>query len=240
VLGQPIGEGIQAPPPIGVPERLQFERQDGTAVVQVGPGILVVNHLRPYPTWNDFRKLVVKICNQYEETIEKLKLKPIGIRYIDHVPLDWLTLPRDVPVMAPVERAFGLKATAFFQRFDLAHSENGGTLVHQCGTIAVSGKSTLVIDLAFYSSSVSHIEGDEDLFCRLDGAHDVVERAFANSMSNDLYERLRGGGTCRTRLLGETGPPNIGRADGTVRNKTRSFIPFRGSDDPARACTRAA
>lgn len=59
VLGQSSGPEGPPPPPAGTPERLQFKRADGTAMIQVGPGLLVVNHLRPYATWPEFRRLAL-------------------------------------------------------------------------------------------------------------------------------------------------------------------------------------
>jgi uncharacterized protein (TIGR04255 family) len=38
--------------------RMQFLRDDETALIQVGPNLLVVNQLKPYPTRDKFRELV--------------------------------------------------------------------------------------------------------------------------------------------------------------------------------------
>src|SRR5438093_1211585 len=51
-------EKASAQPVINGPARVQMKRADGTAMVQVGPNLLVVNHLRPYVGWETFRPMI--------------------------------------------------------------------------------------------------------------------------------------------------------------------------------------
>lgn len=75
LVGQPDGGMV---PQAGVPERLQFKRRNETAMIQVGPGLLVINHLRPCPSRRDFRGPVLKIYMQYQELNERLNVERVG------------------------------------------------------------------------------------------------------------------------------------------------------------------
>ncbi|MCY7393009.1 MAG: TIGR04255 family protein, partial [Leptolyngbyaceae cyanobacterium CAN_BIN12] len=39
-------------------QRLQLKRPDGSAMLQIGQGRLIVNRLQPYINWEDFRELI--------------------------------------------------------------------------------------------------------------------------------------------------------------------------------------
>lgn len=194
VLGQPATPGSMEVPPAGPPERLQFKRRDGTAMVQVGPGVLVINHLRPYPKWLKFRELVLKIYEKYNQINEGAVPQRIGVRYINHFATGELALPSDMPVVANIEKCLDMKPKSLFQKFDLEVQKPPALLVHQCGTIDVQGAPIFVLDLDFISTGVTSWRTSEEIGSWLDAAHDVIERAFVNSMSPQLYERLRRGG----------------------------------------------
>jgi len=50
--------GKALPPRVDTVAKMQFLRKDRSALIQVGPNVLVVNHLPPYPNWNGFRELI--------------------------------------------------------------------------------------------------------------------------------------------------------------------------------------
>lgn len=194
VLGQPAAPGGTEAPPADPPERLQLKRRDGTAVVQVGPSVLVMAHLRPYPNRLWFRELVIEIYEQHMPINEGFAPQRIGPRCIDHFSIEELDLPLDMPVVAMPEEILCMKANSFFQKFDLEIRTPPALLVHPCGTIDVRGASIFVLDLDSFSSGVTSRSGSERVESRLDTAHDAIERAFVGSMSAELYERLRRGG----------------------------------------------
>jgi len=46
-------------------DRMQFLREDERALIQVGPDLLAVNHLEPYPTWQEFLPLIHRGFDAY-------------------------------------------------------------------------------------------------------------------------------------------------------------------------------
>jgi uncharacterized protein (TIGR04255 family) len=59
-------QGIEgAPAELHVGDLAQFLKEDELAFVQIGPGILSVNHLAPYPTWALYKPLIAQAFNEY-------------------------------------------------------------------------------------------------------------------------------------------------------------------------------
>lgn len=66
-------------------DRMQFLRDDEKAFVQVGPDLLAVNHLAPYPTWEGFVPLVQDAFSAYCAVAQPRGLRRIGLRYINRI-----------------------------------------------------------------------------------------------------------------------------------------------------------
>ncbi len=65
--------------------RMQFFREDEKALVQVDRDLLVVNHLKPYPTWREFLPLIHQAFDAYREVAAPSGLRRIGLRYINRI-----------------------------------------------------------------------------------------------------------------------------------------------------------
>ncbi len=72
---------------IQLAERAQFLREDEKAFVQVGVDLLAINHLAPYPTWEQFRPLIQQGFNAYQAVAKPAGLLRIGLRYINRIEL---------------------------------------------------------------------------------------------------------------------------------------------------------
>lgn len=66
-------------------DRMQFLREDEKAFVQIGPDLLAVNHLAPYPTWEGFRPLIQDALQAYVAVAQPRGLRRIGLRYINRI-----------------------------------------------------------------------------------------------------------------------------------------------------------
>lgn len=92
---QQMGFGIGFKPKEGgieqkveMSQRMQFLRPDKTALVQVGPDLLTVNHLKPYPKWEAFKPLILNNLGIYQEITKPKGFKRIGLRYINKIEFD--------------------------------------------------------------------------------------------------------------------------------------------------------
>lgn len=83
---QPKEESLQQI--VEMSQRMQFLRSDKTALVQVGPDFLTINHLKPYPTWEEFKPLIIGNLKIYQEVAKPKGFKRIGLRYINKIDFD--------------------------------------------------------------------------------------------------------------------------------------------------------
>lgn len=69
-------------------DRAQFVTQDGRLMVQVGPHILAVNHLKPYSGWEHFLPRIQQALSAYREVAEPSGIIRMTLHYIDqfHLP----------------------------------------------------------------------------------------------------------------------------------------------------------
>jgi uncharacterized protein (TIGR04255 family) len=68
-------------------DRMQFLREDEKALIQVGPNLLAVNHLKPYPTWQEFLTLIRQGFDSYLTAANPKGIQRIGLRYINRIEL---------------------------------------------------------------------------------------------------------------------------------------------------------
>jgi uncharacterized protein (TIGR04255 family) len=64
-----------------------FFTEDRKMLVQVGPRLLTVNALKPYPHWEGFKPRIEMAWKSLQATIEVQGLERIGLRYINHIEL---------------------------------------------------------------------------------------------------------------------------------------------------------
>jgi hypothetical protein len=65
--------------------KMQFLREDGSAMVQVGPDLLAINVLPPYPGWETFEALIRRQFEIYCKIAHPVGFKRIGLRFINKI-----------------------------------------------------------------------------------------------------------------------------------------------------------
>lgn len=68
-----------------VADRTQFVRSDGSAMVQVGTDTLVINILRPYRGWEQFRAAIRSGVSAYSEVASPAGVLGLALRYINRI-----------------------------------------------------------------------------------------------------------------------------------------------------------
>lgn len=181
---------------INVPQRLQFKRPDETAIVQVGPDVLVVNHLTPYPLWENFRSLILRIFSKYVDLYGDFTLSQIGLRYINQIPIssEQFDIGKYITLDPNLTDAIDRPLSSFHQRYDLIYESLEAVLIHQTGTIATEeDKFTIVLDLDFNSQKVDNLKGRLEIEEWLNEAHKHLYEAFRASLNPDYYHSLKEG-----------------------------------------------
>lgn len=68
-------------------DRAQFYNESETALIQVNPHFLSVNHLKPYPSWAVFLPLIEKGLDTYRQVATPSAIRRVGLRYINRIEL---------------------------------------------------------------------------------------------------------------------------------------------------------
>ena len=75
---------IGAAPPSNT-GRMQFRRADNSALVQLGPDSLTVNHLTPYCGWPNFQTMIETVLEAYKFVAAPQGLSAVSLRYINRL-----------------------------------------------------------------------------------------------------------------------------------------------------------
>lgn len=193
-----LGEGARPAEPAvqRTSDRVLMHREDGSALVQVGPHQLAVHHKLPYPGWAGFYTLIERMLGMYLEIVPSTPER-VGLRYINQIPLSSSETPEigslitlDPPIPAEIDRPL----ENFYQRYELQHDAPEGILIHQTGGLQLSpeGERIVMLDLDFGSLPGSAPDV-ADAASWLQAAHDRVEEAFQASVNPELLAKMRRG-----------------------------------------------
>lgn len=70
-------------------ERILFFAKDRRTFIQVGPRLIAVNCLKPYPTWTQFKPIIAQTWQSLINTVAVKGIDRIGLRYINQINLAW-------------------------------------------------------------------------------------------------------------------------------------------------------
>ena len=77
-------------------QRMVFLTTDKKTLIQVGPHLLAVNRLKPYPSWDEFKPQIEKAFAALNHTLEQVRgLERIGLRYINRIEIPSKTVDLD-------------------------------------------------------------------------------------------------------------------------------------------------
>ena len=161
--------------------RMQFLREDEQALIQVGPNLLVVNHLKPYPTWNKFQEMIRNGLAVYRDVANPEALRRIGLRYINRLEIpqsairieDYILVVPNIP--EPVPQVF----VTWIQRVEIPFVDANGLMVVQSGLVKQDDPNTtaFLLDLDFITLDTRKVNLD-NVMEWVTQAHDEVEKTF--------------------------------------------------------------
>lgn len=200
VKQQQMGFGIGFQPKEGgieqkveMSQRMQFFRSDKSALVQVGPDLFTINHLKPYPTWEAFKPLILNNLRRYQEIAKPKGFKRIGLRYINKIEFDvhpieltdyfnyYPFIPTNLPQMHET----------FQVRVEIPYEEGHDRLLLTLGT-AISEKPdilSLLLDLDYIMAMPERISLDQAPDW-VEKAHTMVENAFETCITDKCRNLL--------------------------------------------------
>lgn len=182
-------QGIQQQ--IRTSERILFLTNDRKTFIQVGPHLLAVNCLKPYPTWDGLKPMIEKAFRALINTIEVKGLQRIGLRYINRIEIPSL--------LVKLEDYFG-----FYPFLSLNLPQNIENFVVQCLlqffdrrdsckvqlTNAVPERSdnfSFLLDLDYFLAQPQTVLANQALQW-VESAHQQVEAVFEGCITERLRE----------------------------------------------------
>lgn len=80
-----IGGTDRSPFTVIEQSRTQFSMEDNSGLVSIGPDVLSVSILRPYPGWDIFRGRIASALSNYISVAAPSGIRRIGLRYINQI-----------------------------------------------------------------------------------------------------------------------------------------------------------
>jgi len=190
-------EGLQQQ--IRTSERLLFVTEHRNLLVQVGPRLLVVNALKPYPHWEGFKPRIEMVWKSLQETIDVQGLERIGLRYINRIELSAqsIELEEYFEFYPFVGRWLPQRMTSFLVGVEFSYANDRDRCRVQLTPITHSeteGKIAFILDLDYFLARPRGV-AVVDVLDWIEEAHSRVEEAFEGCITDKLrvmFEEVSG------------------------------------------------
>jgi len=173
-----------------VSERVLLFSPDRRLLIQIGPRLLVVNALRPYPTWQGFKPRIEMAWRRLQEIVDVQGLERIGLRYINRIELPkeeavklsdyfdfYLTIGPRLPLMA-----------SFIAGAEFPYKEGRDRCRVQLILEPDSGeKRSLLLDIDYFLAKPQAV-GVSEALQWVEEAHTQVEEIFEGCITDRLRE----------------------------------------------------
>lgn len=172
-----------------VPPLIQFYKSDKTALIQVAQDLLVVNQLKPYPTWDEFKPLIINIFNIYREMANPKGFKRIALRYINNInfPIEKIELKDYFKYYPVVPDNMPNLMGAFFTRVACSYENDQENLILSLGSMLSKepNNTSLMLDIDYTMITPEYISFD-NLSEWLEKAHERIENTFESCITDKL------------------------------------------------------
>jgi uncharacterized protein (TIGR04255 family) len=176
-------------------ERVRFLQEDEKAFIQVAPNWLAVNHLKPYPQWENFRPLIRRGFETYVEVAQPRGLQRIGLRYINLVQFeverieleDYFTFRPEYPCLS--EMMFDV----FIVGIEVAYEDERDKLRMQLTSARPESPYRLAValDLDYFLNRAEAIPLHEAMDWIDQAAHTHIQQAFEDCLTSKLKSMFR-------------------------------------------------
>lgn len=174
-------------------KRLICKSTDRSRVVQLSGRFLAVNHLKPYPGWEEgFRDMIIARANELEFAIGPLPISRAGLRYINKIeipdhPLIWQNWFNFALPLPEIENS---RLDGFQMHFEESFRESFRLIVNCVIAPQVGETGTSVIldlDVVWNGEPVGHAKVPEIL----EGVHGPHRFAFESYITDKLRKTFK-------------------------------------------------
>lgn len=176
--------------------KMQFLREDGSAMVQVGPDLLAINVLSPYPGWETFEPLIRRQFEVYNKIAQPIGFKRIGLRFINRIvfPTKGIEVTDYFHYYPRLPETLEQKHGPFTMRVLRMYEGERDALNMQMGNLKPEGENlAIALDLDYYLVHPDKVELSKGLEW-VSAAHDKIETTFEACITDNtrrLFEEIK-------------------------------------------------
>ncbi len=161
-----------------VTERAEFTTGDGRAGVQVGPRLLTVNCLSPYPGWREFRRRIQTLLDALRETTGLGEVESLTLRYLNliRIPGERVDFRDYFAIFPHFGRSLPATPESFILGCELAFGEGEDACrIELSDAAGEEGVCAYVLDLDYFL--------DQSVGTTMDRTMEWVDRAHGHLLS---------------------------------------------------------
>lgn len=172
-------------------DRMQFLDEEEKALVQVGPRLLAVSHLEPYPSWHEFLPLIKRGFRAYCDVAAPESIHRVGLRYINRIKVPGQRIElKDYLEFRPFVGPDLLQdVVSFITGIQVPYEDTRDILRLQLTSASVEMPDTLavILDLDYFLAEPGGVTPD-NVFEWVNVAHNHVEEAFEACITDRLRQ----------------------------------------------------
>ncbi len=168
--------------------RAQFWSEDELNVIQLGPGNIIFNRLRPYDSWDNFVDRFKTDFSLFLDLAHPVAIKSVKLQYLNRpdIVTNWPSADKffNIGPQNPFKDHLAVQLRSFLWGIEV-DCKNDTYLTLECGNIDESDTEyKFRMDITAQSSSNISVEL-ADVITWLNGAHESIETAFESSITEE-------------------------------------------------------
>ena len=169
--------------------KMNFLNEKKNVIVQLLPDQLVVNHIKPYPGWEQFKEIILSNLEKFRKISSIKNLKRIGLRYINQINFnepfefeDYFKFYPQIPENLPQNYS------AFKIKTDLGYPNNEFLRLDLFTKFEKDSKTIpIILDMDYYTTNPLQLDQVEEW---IEAAHQRIEDAFENCLKDRMKEEF--------------------------------------------------
>lgn len=170
----------------------QFSNNEESLLLQVGQNLLTINNVKNYPTWENFKPIILNNYAIYNRLYKPKSLLRIGVRAINKIIIPTSEI-QDLSTFFTIvpNRPLNLDAavTNFNNQLELFYNQDRLMIRASNANPESIDNSIFMLDFDYYSTN--KIKNDLDLLNNwLDNAHFILNQCFEGSITENLRKKF--------------------------------------------------